>query len=153
MSPPAFYTADELAARIEIYFNHIKGEFHLEDEPGKGTKGQTAGMKKIWDREPEPATITGLALFLGFNSRHEFVDYEENGTFAEILKRGCLSIEAMYEKRLYQPSPAGAIFALKSRGWSDKTENQASAEVVTTLEMKIIEAGPKPADREKDVIL
>jgi len=153
MPSPAFFTADELAARIKAYFSHIEGEFHLEMKPGKNPEDGTSA-KKVWDREPEPATITGLALFIGFNSRDEFNDYEENGEFAVILKRGHLCIEAIYEKKLHQQSPTGAIFALKSMGWSDKTENKTGcAEVFKTLEIKIIETGPKPADSEKEVIL
>ncbi len=111
-------------------------------------------MKKIWEREPEPATISGFAFFLGFNSRRDFDDYEENGEFADVLKRGLLLIECMYEKKLHQQSPAGAIFVLKSMGWKDKSESKThNIEVVKTLEIKFIEAGPKPADNEKEVIL
>lgn len=152
--PPCLCAADELAARIESYFTYIEGEFQLEDKPGKEIKSETGVMKKIWEREPEPATISGLAFFLGFNSRGEFDDYEQNGKFANILKRGLLFIESLYEKKLHQQSPAGAIFVLKSMGWKDKSESKAgNAEVIKTLEITLIETGPKPADSEKEVML
>ncbi len=151
--PPAFFTADELILRIDAYFTYIEGEFHFERKPGKEAEDEIE-MKKIWDRDPQPATISGLALFLGFNSRYEFDDYEENGEFADILKRGLLLIECMYEKKLHQASPAGAIFVLRCLGWKHKTENKpGTAEVFKILEIKIIETGPKPVDSEKEVVL
>jgi len=154
LPPPSLCTAHELAARIEAYFTYIEGEFRLEEKPGKKAEGETGEMKKIWEREAEPATISGFAFFLGFNSRREFDDYDENGEFADVLKRGLLLIECMYEKRLQQQSSAGAIFVLKSIGWKDKSESKAdNAEVFTTLEIKFIETGSKPTDCEQDVIL
>ena len=152
MPSPAFFTADELAARIKAYFSHIEGEFHLEMKPGKNPEDGTSA-KKVWDREPEPATITGLALFIGFNSRDEFNDYEENGEFAVILKRGHLCIEAIYEKKLHQQSPTGAIFALKSMGWNEKAENLKPTDMVRFIKVKIIESGPQPVSSEKEVVL
>src|SRR5476649_4991 len=68
------------------------------------------------DNTPEQPTITGLALYLGFNSLREFDEYENRGKHAHLIKRACLEIEVLYEKKLLQPSPNGAIFALKSRG-------------------------------------
>jgi len=151
--PPVFFTADELILRIDAYFTHIEGEFHFERKPGKDAEDEIE-VKKIWDRDPQPATISGLALFLGFNSRDEFDDYGETGTFAPVLKRGRLSIEAVYERKLHQPSPTGAIFALKCLGWNDKTESKTSnAEVFKILEIKVTEIGPKLADNEKEVVL
>lgn len=154
LPPPSLCTAHELAARIEAYFTYIVGEFRLEEKPGKKTEGETGEMKKIWEREPEPATISGFAFFLGFNSRRKFDEYEENGEFADVLKRGLLLIECIYEKKLHQQSPAGAIFVLKSMGWKDKSESKSdNAEVFKTLEIKFVETGPKPVNCEKEVVL
>ena len=71
--------------------------------------------------EPEPATISGMALFQGFSSKLEFEAYKETSKHAAILKQGRLRIEAAYEARLYQ-TPTGVIFALKTMGWNDKPE-------------------------------
>jgi hypothetical protein len=98
-------------------------------------------------------TITGLALYLGFNSREEFEAYINKGKFAHLIKRACLQIEAIYEKKLIQPSPSGAIFALKSLGWNEKPEEKTNDGKSKTLKVKIIESGPKPADNEKEVTL
>jgi hypothetical protein len=108
----------------------------------------------VWDREPEPATIAGLALYLGFSSRQAFEDYEANGKFADRLKRARLQIEAAYEKKLHYQSPTGAIFALKSMGWNERADNKPADEAANTLlKVEIIKSGPQLAASEKEVIL
>jgi hypothetical protein len=69
-------------------------------------------------------TITGLALFLGFESRQSFYDYEEK--YSYIIKRARLTIEHAYECKLSDGQPTGAIFALKNMGWKDKSEHEHS---------------------------
>ena len=71
-------------------------------------------------------TITGLALFLGFESRQSFYDYESKPDFSYIIKRARLRVECAYETRLNGTLPTGAIFALKNMGWKDKVETEHS---------------------------
>jgi len=150
---PDFLNADELLPRVDAYFHYIEGEFHLEENLVKGGKGDNA-MQKTWDREPEPPTIAGLAFFLGFNSRQDFDEYIEHGPFAPVLKRARLRIEAIYEKKLHQQSSTGAMFLLKSLGWTEKPGAQSnSTKAVSTLKVEIVETGPAPADNERAVIL
>lgn len=67
----------------------------------------------------EKATITGLALFLGFASRSSFDDYEKrNDEFSYIIRRSKLAVENSYE----QSGQTIDIFALKNMGWKDKSE-------------------------------
>lgn len=72
------------------------------------------------------ATVTGLALYLGFCSRASFDDYDKRGDeFSYIIKRAKLAVENSYEL-------AGQtidIFALKNMGWKDKTETEYSGEL------------------------
>jgi hypothetical protein len=110
MSKPSFISAADLQKRIDAYFNYIERTHQTEEE----------NTNEKAPKSPEPATITGLAFFLNFNSRQEFDQYEETGKFANTLKRGRLRIEAEYEKRLHKQSPQAAIFALKNMGWADK---------------------------------
>jgi len=148
------FTAIGLNQLIDDYFIHIEGKYHLEEEltQPKSTK-KTIGTK-IWDRPPEPATITGLAFFLGFSSRQSFDDYETSGKHAHILKRGRLRIEAEYEKKLHQQPASGAIFALRSMGWNEKPEERPPSDLSSkTLKVKILETGPTPASNEKEVSL
>ena len=66
----------------------------------------------------EKATITGLALYLGFESRQSLYDYKEKKDFSYLLKRATLAVENSYETS----GSAFDIFALKNMGWKDKTE-------------------------------
>lgn len=107
---PAIYdTPHELAAKVEEYFLSIKGE-----------KGP--GVDE-WIKDPEPATITGLALFLGFCDRQSLNDYQEKVEFSFIIKRARARVEHRYERDLSTKNVTGAIFALKNMGWADKVEN------------------------------
>jgi hypothetical protein len=95
--PALFETDDDLSLKINEYF--------LELTVNK-----------------EPATITGLALYLGFESRQSFYDYEDRDGFSYTIKRARLRIEHEYEKKLTGNNVAGPIFALKNLSWKDKTE-------------------------------
>jgi len=146
--------SQKLYSLIDSYFNYVEGEYHFEELPVKETGGEIRLRKKVYDREPEPATIAGFALFLGFNSKQEFDLYELKGRFRCIVKRAHLRIEALYEKKLHLPSPTGAIFALKSMGWTDKPESKiADDEAFRTITIEITERGPMPVENEQDVIL
>jgi hypothetical protein len=144
-----FKTAGELAKLIDEYFLYIEGEYHIEQKPATDKKEQTEN--KVWDREPAPPTFCGLALSLGFNSMQEFETYEQNGKHAKLLKRGRLRIEASYEAKLFE-KPTGAIFALKSMGWNDKSEPNSSPDKSNnTLKVEITNTGPDTARNEKEV--
>lgn len=146
-----FSSARQLQKLIDNYFARAAGEWHMENVPLKGKATDDTSLQKIWDREPEPPTLSGLALYLGFESLDNFEDYERKGAYANALKRGRLQVEAEYEKKLHGQS-AGIIFALKKLGWTDKGDNnQPSAQA--HLEIKLIEGGPQPAASEKEVQL
>lgn len=66
----------------------------------------------------EKATITGLALYLGFESRKTLYNYGEKQEFLHIIKRACLTVENSYELS----GGTIDIFALKNMGWVDKSE-------------------------------
>jgi hypothetical protein len=59
---------------------------------------------------------------------------------------------ADYEKKLHVTSSTGAIFALKSMGWNERTEKPADI-ATNNVKVEIIQSGPKLASFEKDVIL
>ena len=146
MQSPTFKTARKLSNKAEAYFRHIEGEFHI------GTKG--GKEQKIYTRDPEPATFTGFALFIGFNSRQELEDYEQKGEFGCISSRSRLRIETWYEKKLHQQSPSGAVFALKNWGWNDKPDDQPATEIrIDTLKVEMVESGPALANTEAEVLL
>lgn len=86
----------------------------------------------------EPLTITGLTLYLGFESRQSFYDYEKREGYSYTVKKNRLKIENSYEKALMSGgNPSGPIFALKNFGWTDRQEthvvvsNELSEEEIT----------------------
>jgi hypothetical protein len=151
-----FNKVEQISSRIAGYFQWIQGEFHVENLPFKPTAKSPPEMReqKVWDREPQPATITGLAYYLGFDSLQAFESYELNGRFASILKRARLQVENEYEKMLHCQPATGAIFALKSLGWmerSAKTNDEFVSDAV--LKVEIIATGSQPAGSEQDVLV
>lgn len=114
--PPLFNTPDELADAINEYFN-------------KGVKLRKVVLgppnNRYTDELPVP-TITGLVIYLGFESRQSFYDYEDKPDFSYTIKRARLFIENEYEEQLQVGNVTGAIFALKNFGWRDKVEHDIS---------------------------
>ncbi|MFD1255723.1 terminase small subunit [Mucilaginibacter terrae] len=149
-----FNRAEHITHCITDYFEWIQGEHHTESLPFKPTAKSPPEIReqKVWDRQPQPPTLSGLALHLGFESLQAFEAYEKNGRFAAILKRARLQIEAEYEKMLHQQPATGAIFALKSLGWLYKPTGDAPVSDIT-IKIEILETGPAPAAREQEVTL
>lgn len=121
--PPHYDSEETLTNKIDEYFNNIP------------TKKKVVSNQITLD-VPVP-TISGLAYFLGFESRQSFYDYEERPEFSYTIKRARLFIEKEYEEQLQIGNTVGAIFALKNMGWKDKTE----VEQTGTQELKIIIPG------------
>ena len=70
----------------------------------------------------EIPTLTGMILFIGFNSKDTFYEYGKKEGFSDSIKKARLWIESLYEKDLRKTGNTGSIFALKNFGWSDKLE-------------------------------
>lgn len=109
---PALYdNADTLQANIDEYF-----------EKGRNTRTVIVGKYPNKESIELPVyTITGLSLYLGFESRQSFYDYELREEFSYIIKRARLRIENEYEEQLQYGNTAGAIFALKNMDWRDRS--------------------------------
>lgn len=139
--PPKYNNADDLAFKIEQYFEYVKGEFE-EIESLDPMTFKTIIIKH-WIREPERITINGLALFLGFESRQSLYDYKEKKQFSYSIKRALTKIEQQYENQLFERNPAGAIFALKNFGWRDKQEidHTSKGESIVWNEVKTYKDG------------
>ena len=82
---------------------------------------------KTIHEDGRPPSITGLALFLGFESRQSFYAYEQKPTFGYTIKKARLAIESFYEESLTNGrNAAGPIFALKNFGWRDEQSIQVT---------------------------
>lgn len=110
-----------------------------------------AGRPPIWD-DPEAfakavddyfdshcqtPTWSGLALYLGFESRKSLHDYGLKEGFSYPIKKALLRIEGIYEENLHKGNPAGSIFALKNFGWTDKQEIDQKTEISGTIKQEI----------------
>lgn len=84
------------------------------------------------------ATVTGLTLYLGFESRSSLDDYANRSTeFSYMIKRAKLAVENSYELS----GSTFDIFALKNMGWKDKTETDLNvAGSLTWNEQRTYEA-------------
>lgn len=84
-------------------------------------------INAYFETNPDPG-FSGLAYALGFSERRSLNDYadKKNSVLSTPIKRAMLYIETDYEKLLREKACTGAIFALKNRGWSDKTEIEHS---------------------------
>ncbi len=136
--PKHYETPEELAIDCDAYFIYIMGESHMEKKmvPNPLTLEQEEKEILVWDRHPEPPTITGLSLYLGFSHRSSLKDYIDKGNeFSHIIKKAKSRVEHSYEKMLYADKPTGSIFALKNMGWVDRQEIEQTT--VTTQVFKI----------------
>jgi hypothetical protein len=102
--PPAFETPEQLQDSIDEY---------LKDN-------------KI-------PTVSGLAYYLGFESRQSFYDYEQKPEFTYTVRKARLFMESHYEERLQGNNPTGSIFWLKNAGWKDKQEVEQSGGTSITV--------------------
>ena len=114
--PPKNDTKDVMAiqAKIDAYFDGL----------GSG-------------EEARPPTFSGLALALGYCSRQSLWENAKGGDAISLpLKTAMARIDEAYETRLHGNSPTGAIFALKNRGWTDKSEVDVNVNDLPQVLMK-----------------
>ena len=95
--PAVYETPDEMAIEIEAYFSHCADNH-------------------------QPMTVTGLALYLGFESKQSLYDYQERNEFSYLIRKARTIVENGYEKALHSNTVTGAIFALKNMGWKDRQD-------------------------------
>ena len=126
--PLKFATKEILQEKIDAYFASCDAKSYTDSN----------GVRRVY-----PVTITGLALALGTN-RQTLLNYEDKEEFFDTVKTAKTRVEHFAEVKLFDTSPAGAIFALKNYGWKDKHDddkdesktvvNIISAEVMNSTE-------------------
>ncbi|SHH96121.1 DNA-packaging protein gp3 [Chryseobacterium oranimense] len=132
---PIYSDPEHMATKLLDYFTWIEGEYVIERKittktTGKGKEAVTTTEDepvKIWTRYPEPPTMTGLAIYLGFASRQSLYDYAKEDGFSYPIKRALLEVENNYEKGLFGDKVIGVLFALKNMGWTDRTETDITS--------------------------
>ena len=134
-----FRSVAELDKLITSYFDGSDSSGHVDKGPKK---------------ESAPPTMSGLAYHLGFESIQAFEACEAKNKYAPVLKRARLRVEAEYEKKLHFQSSTGAIFALKSMGWNERSNKSTIGnQEDNTLTIEVVNSGPGIADNEKNVVL
>lgn len=122
--PPIYDSVEVLTSRIDEYFTGCLAE--------SGTE---------WAERP---TVTGLALFLGFESRKTLNDYAKKDGFSYPVRRALMVIEQEYEKMLPTAKGSGVIFALKNMGWEDKSTVEKNVSLKSKPDWLTATARPKP---------
>lgn len=130
---PPYYNAEneedieKVKSLCEEYFEYIQGEYkedEFESEP------DVFEIKKEWIRRPEPPTVTGLTLFLGFESKTTLYEYAKKIEFQNPIKRALTKIEQYHEIQASMGDKCtGNIFILKNFGWKDTSAVEHSGEV------------------------
>lgn len=124
------------------------GDGKFVDKGGRDPKWENPddflmAVKIYFENKEIKHTWTGLALHLGFTSRHGLYNYRQIDGFKEAIEYALLKIENKYEEMLVGgKNPIGAIFALKQFKWKDKQEievtetpeNKVSVEIVRTID-------------------
>jgi len=133
--PPMFNHPEDLAFKIEEYFEYIQGELG-QKESRKLEKQKDGSVKEVvemvdyWVRRPERPTVTGISLFLGFADKSSFYEYKKNEEFSYLIKRAATKIEQYHEDRVADGDKCtGNIFVLKNMGWKDKSEIDIGGDV------------------------
>lgn len=141
--PREFPTPEDMEKKVNEYFEWVQGEYkevqkiavEVKDVSGEEVEytnvpqfddyGDPIMLRK-YIREPEPITVTGLCLYIGFSSKQQLYDYGEREGFKDLVKRARMAVEREYEGGLHGNNPTGRIFALKNMGWKDQTQHELS---------------------------
>lgn len=124
--PAMFQTPEEMQVQIDAYFASCMPTFLRIDGNVVPDKNGNPIV------EYNPPTITGLALYLGFEDRQSLYDYASKKEFSCTVKKAIARMENYAERELFNnPKPTGAIFWLKNHGW--KAEEDTKADVKTTV--------------------
>lgn len=144
--PPIHTDPIHLSNLVKDYFQWIEGEYEVveikeNDDDGNETKRK----EKIWSRHPEPPTVTGLTIHLGFSHKSSLYEYAEKPEFTDPIKKGLTLIEKYHEiKAAYGDKCVGNIFVLKNFGWTDRVEHEVnSKQEIVWHEEKTYEANNK----------
>lgn len=107
----------ELEKKIDEYFAKYENRQPLTDKNGLPIVGKDG---RILYSEGLP-TSSGLAYFLGFNSRSSLWDYAQKPTFADVINKARLRLQTFWEPLLSSSNFQGARYMLSNLAdnWQD----------------------------------
>lgn len=123
--PPVFSNPEEMQSKILAYFT-------------------------LCEETKENIKITGLCLYLGFESRQSFYDYELKEDFAYTIKRARMVVESHYEEGLNTFKYGGAVFGLKNLGWKDQVDSNVT-QTITTVSPHVIQTDTPLSSSESEI--
>lgn len=152
--PRYFETPQQMYAEIEAYFEWIQGEVEIRKTkiPAANRKGYIIAEEEVWIRKPEPPTITGMCLYLGFSGRSALERYKkDHDGFVDIVNYGIARVANGYEGNLHGAKCFGSIFALtniQSDNWKQKQEvyNDYSDKVIKGFNYVVPQPPQQPED-------
>lgn len=114
-----YQTPDEMEIAINAYFDGLMGP--MMDKSGNFVFKSDGTPYMV---QTKPATVTGLALFLGLTSRQALLNYQARDGFRPIIERAKMRVQAYCEERLFDRDGVnGAKFSLQNNfGWQDKKD-------------------------------
>lgn len=118
--PLLFKTPEELQIEIDKYFLHC-------DTRKKQVIAKNGDVIEVLD--PEPYTMSGLALYMGID-RDTLLNYSNRAKFFPTIKKARDKVHFDMERRLHEGNSVGAIFSLKNNfGWKDKSEVDSNVNI------------------------
>ncbi len=130
---PRFRDAAEIEARIDAYFQSCAGVPMREEDTGKAVLDKRGKPVMAGER---PATLTGLALALGFNTRTDMLRYRGRAECEAAILRGRSRLEQYAEERLYDKEcGSGARFVLENGGLNAPPEDGDGADAAVMDEI------------------
>lgn len=117
--PPLYSDEKELELKMDEYFEACKPEYAKDSDGVIITTQKGAIVLNL-----NAPSLSGLALFLGYESRQSLYDNEKTEKFSYIIKRARTKVEEWVYQHSLDGSipPAVGIFTLKQFGWTDKQE-------------------------------
>ena len=132
--PPKYTSKEEIAEKIDQYFNDCDGELLRDPETGNAILDKFNNPIYLNRRPP---TSAGLARALGFKSRTSLFEYKGKKEFKEVIEDAILRLEERTEERLFDRDGAnGAKFSLQNnfRRWNaDKEVAESRAPAVNII--------------------
>lgn len=123
--PPIHTDPEKVGFLVHDYFQWIEGEEGERKVKAPTENGVEEITERYWIRHPEPPTVTGLALHLGFSSKNTLYEYAEKIEFSDSIKKGLSRIEKYHEIATSRGDKCtGNIFILKNFGWKDRIEQE-----------------------------
>ena len=148
--PPKYTDPEELAAKIDAYFESCDGELLKDPESGEPVLDKYQHPIYVNRRPP---TSAGLARALGFRSRTSLFDYKGKKQFKDVIEDAILRLEERTEERLYDRDGAnGAKFSLQNNfRWRDSNKDDESKAPAVNIICDIPREAPRTApDKESN---